>query len=241
MTASDLVTTAFRELGIADLVDALDNERAALGLDALNRVLDEWNAQRRAVYADQFVSLTISPSTNPHTIGLAANTPTWTVTGHRPVSIEGLSIDLGSPALTPLTPRDAAWWNALSDPTLTSAYPTDFFYNPTWPNGEIYFWPVPTSAATVKLWLRGVLVSVALADDLSLPPGYYSALLESLKEKLALMPPYASAMTPELKESARLARARVFTHQLPTPLRTDDAGLPGSRGTYFDYRTGRLI
>lgn len=238
-TVADLITSALRELGIVAVTDTPGSELSALALSQLNRILDRWNADRRTVYADVHTApVALTAGTNPHTIGLAANTPDLTVTTNRPVSIEGarLTTDNGETYLAPMTKRDAAWWHALPSPGTASAYPTDFYYNPSMPVGALYLWPEPSDATVkIQLWYRVVLSQVATSDTLSLPPGYFDALHATLKERLAALPMFASMSNPGIQEEARAARAAAFGNNEPIgAMATADIGIGG--GGARDYR-----
>lgn len=234
-----IVTPALRELGIVDVTATPGSELSSFALGILHRILDLWNVQRAAVYADVHSSLfTFTAGLNPHTIGLAANSPTWSVTGHRPVSIEGIRIttDNGETFQPPLVKRGAEWWHGEQAPGSSGAYPTDFYFNPTWPNGSIYFWPEPSSGSVkAQLWYRVLLSQPALTDVYSLPPGYQVALVETLKEHLARQPMFASAATPDLAANAAKARAVVFGNNRPvveySPMDVGQSPV-GHRGVY---------
>lgn len=238
-TTQDTITAALRELGIIDIVETPAAELSTLSLAIINRILDDWNAERGAVYADVHTTpVALVAGTNPHTIGPSA--ATFTASPSRPVSIEGirLTTDNGETYLPPLERRDAAWWHARATPGTQSDYPTDFYYDPTWPNGSIYFWPEPGSAAVkAQLWYRIVVSALAAADTLTLPPGYQSALHETLKERLTDLPMFKSLASADLKDAARAARGRAFGNNTTVPPLATDSGLGGGCRTY-DYRTG---
>lgn len=241
-TTRDLLTGALRELGVIDLTDAAPPaELTALALSLVNRILDDWNADRGAVYANVHSALVpFAAGVNPHSIG-ASGSPTWAVSGHRPVSIEGIRVttDGGQTYLPPLTPRDADWWHALAAPGVQSPYPTDYYYDPTWPLGAIYFYPTPAAGAMAQLYYRIVLAQLALDDTVSYPPGYASALIETLKERLVELPMFASAATPAIKETAVRARARAFGNNAPVPaLVTADAGMTTGGVGVYDHALG---
>src|SRR5574343_1563542 len=104
-TALDIVTMALRDLGITNAVDPPSAEDAAFALSKLNVLLDNWNAERQAVYEDVFASYTLTPSLAPHTIGPSG---TFNV-AQRPVSLEGCNLILTSTTpvtRTPITIRD---------------------------------------------------------------------------------------------------------------------------------------
>jgi hypothetical protein len=241
VTVRDLISEALEELGVVQQGDTLSDNDADLGLRRYNRLLDGWNAQRQAVYADVFSTFTLTPALAPHTIG---PTGTFVVT-QRPVSIPdggaGLVLNSSTPNVrTPIVVRDAAWWASQPVKSLTSSYPTDLYYEPAWPNGSLYFWPVPTTAYQVELWLRTVLAQVDLDTVFTMPPGYYRAHVLTLAEECGS----AFGTMPSGKTVADAAKARdvMFSNNRVIPrIRTADAGMMPSRGAgRWDWRTGRI-
>lgn len=235
LTGRDLVTDALLEINVYDALDEPSPQDAAFVLRKLNRILDNWNAERPAVYADQFVSYTLTPALSPHTIGPSG---TWVVTS-RPVSIEGASLiftTLNNPRVG-ITLRNAAWYNALTIPSLSTQLPTDLYYEPDWPNGKLFFYPVPSAAYQVVLWTRIVLATLGLNDAFTLPPGYQDAITLTLAEDIA--PTFEKPIQASLKEKAKEARARIFSNNVEIPkLVTRDSGMPtsggsGGTGTYL--------
>lgn len=240
-TINDLATSALRELGIVDVTATPPAELSALSLSLINRILDRWNALHGAIYAEAHPALVaLTAGTNPHTIGPSG--ATLSATTSRPVTIEGirLTADNGETFLPPLRPRDARWWHQRPAPGTSSDYPSDFYYDPTWPNGSIYFYPEPASASVkAEIRYRVVLAQVALADDFAMPPGYHAALVDTLKEKLTEMPVFASMASPAIKDAAREARAVAFGNNERIPTLATDSGLGGGSGTaVYDHLTG---
>lgn len=235
MTASDIITDALRELGVVNAVDAPSGEDAALGLTRLNLIIDNLNAEGRGVYADTISTFTIVPGTNPHTIGPTGSSPNWTVT-QRPQAITLANLIVNS-LRTPIRVRDGQWWMGLSDPTLSGAIPTDLYFEPAWPLGKVWLWPAPSSAYQVELLLRVVLADLGLTDTFDLPPGYQDAITKTLAEELAA--PMRVPIPAMLPMQAQKARARVWGNNAVIPrLHTNDAGLPRSGRSTWDYRTG---
>jgi len=243
-TAQDIVRDALIEIGVLNAVDPMGAEDAAFGLSKLNRILDNWNAQRSAVYASDFATFTLTPLLAPHTIGPAASSPTLTVTGNRPVTIEAANIILttSTPTVrTPLVLRDAQWWANQRVRDVPTTLPTDLFYIPNWPLGELYFWPVPTIAYGLELNYRTVLAQLALTDSFNLPPGYQDAITLTLAEDLS--GPFRAAVSGQLAQKAAHARAVVFANNDDSPrLVTLDSGMQSGRSVrpYFNYLTGGL-
>lgn len=232
MTARQLIAEALLELGVGTPGQALEAAIAAQGLSKLNRIIDNWNAEREAIYADQWLTFTLTRSLQPHTIGPTG--ATWT-TAQRPVSIENAQLIVGD-VTYPITLRLAAWWAGQSDPTLSDDLPTDLYYDATWPNGSLYFWPVPSASYDVQLLVRAVLTDYTLDTVVNLPPGYRDALTLTLAEECAAS--MGMMAEPSTVMSASKARARIFTNNTITPpLATRDSGIPGGRG-WFNWRTG---
>ena len=239
MTGLDIVTDAARELGILGAADTLDGNLSAQGLNKLNRIFDNWSAQLEAAYAVAFSTFTLTPNLNPHTIGPTG--ATFTVT-QRPVTIEAASIVLTNvtPSVrVPLTLRDAQWYQSVSVPAEDTDLPTDLYYDPTWGNGSLYLYPVPTTAYDIELQIRVLLGQLLLTSTFSLPPGYQDAATLTLAEDwagpLPVQPP------PMLPTKATQARARIFNVNTVVPkLTTRDAGMPQSGRTlpYFNWKSG---
>jgi hypothetical protein len=237
MTTRDLLTDSLHELNVLAAGESLSASDAALMLGKLNRLLDNWNAERAAVYVDRFDSYTLVPSLSPHTIGPTG--ATFTVT-QRPVKIDGANLVLNTSTpdvRTPICIRDAAWYQELSVPDLTGSIPTDVYYEPAWPNGRLFFWPIPTTAYDVELQTRIVLASLELDTVFSMPPGYQDAITLTLAEQVARS--FGAVITEDLRFDARNARARIFANNDETPRLTSDAPESASNGRpSFNYLTG---
>jgi hypothetical protein len=233
-TGLALCRRAAIEIGHLDPIETLSAGDADFILGTVNAVLNDWNAEREAVYSDVFTTYSTVGALSPHTIG-----PTGTlVTGQRPVTIDGANRILAPGVRSPIrTDRDKAWWLAQSVPALATTIPTDLYYDATWPNGSIYFWPVPSGVFAVELMTRMVLAALTLASTFTMPPGYENALMLTVAEQIAA--PLGIGVPPKTEALATKARDRIFTNnRVPTPkLRTRGSGL-GRGGTTYDFRTG---
>jgi len=238
ITAGDLCADALREIGVLNAVDPPSGEDAAFVLSKLNRILDNLNAERQAVYESVFATYTLTPALQPHTIG---PTGTFVVT-QRPVTIEAANLvdtTVTPNVRIPLTLRDDAWWASVAVQGLTGTYPTDLVYSPGWPNGELTLWPVPTTALGLELQSRLVLAEVALTTTFSMPPGYRDMLILTLAEDC--IGAYGRPVPSMLPSRAAAARHRVNVNNVQIPvLQTQDSGMPGGKG-YYNWMTGRNI
>lgn len=243
-TIATLCADAAKELGVIAVDESLQTADAAYFLGLLRRLLNAWNANRLAVYATAFPEYTLVPNLSPHTIG--PSMATWLAT-IRPVSLDGANLILttSTPNVnTPITVRDAQWWLGQSTPDLTSTFPTDVYYQPDFPLGKLFFWPVPTTAYAVQLMIRVLLSdTVALSDTFTLPPGYADAITLTLAEMARRS--YGKPYDPELVHAATRARAVIFGNNDVTPhLVTRDAGMTPGRGgsrADFNWLTGQVV
>lgn len=244
MTFRAIATEAAQEIGIIASGETLSADDANVVLGKIRRLLNNWNADRRAVYATAFPEYTLVPNLSPHTIGPSG--ATWTAT-IRPVSISGANLILsngGTPTNLSIKIRDDQWWLNQVVPTISTTVPTDLYYQPDWPNGSLYFWPVPSAAYDVQLMIRVLLNDVPDLDTtFTLPPGYHDAMVLSTAEACSGKL-FGVALTPELQLSASQARSRVFDNNDQDPrLKTKDSGMQsmsGRRGD-FNFWSGQVI
>ena len=105
------------------------------------------------------------------------------------------------------------------------------YYSPDWPNGSLYFWPVPSVAYGVQLETRYVLSEITDADyatTFSMPPGYQRALTLTLAEDLA--GPLPVTLSQALVQKAAMARAIVFANNnAPVRIKTRQSGMMGNK------------
>jgi hypothetical protein len=232
----DLVADILREIRVLNAVDPANAPDLSYVLRKVNRQIDQWNAKRQAIYAVESVTFNLTPGLSPHTIGPS---PATVVVSSRPESLEPSGASwTENDIVTPITVRDMTWWAQQGTPAIEMAFPTDVAYNPAWPNGELYFWPVPNAATSVSLQVRVVLAALTETSTLDMPPGYAEALILTVAE--GCIDPFGVDVPATLSRRAMEARGIAFGNNIDSPpLETSDYGVP-SGGGYFDYLTGRM-
>lgn len=230
------IEQAFTEIRVARAGETLEPENMALGLTIFNRLLDQWNANQRAVYSEQFsTSLTLTPSQSPHTIGPSGDL-NITV---RPVRLLSVEINIGSSTYVPVTVQDAAWYQQQSTPAITEAVPSDVYYKADWPLGRMYFYGVPSTAYGTRIWYETILATVAQTDTFTMPPGYQTAIELTLAESLA--DACGQTVSRSLERRAREARGLIFGNNDREPrIVTADAGLNFSSPHEINFQSRRV-
>lgn len=249
IAVTDFIRLALSEIRAARAGDVVSPDDANDALLIFNELLDALNVDDRALYTVNFHTFTLTPNHQPHTIGISANTPDFTVTIGRPTKILSGNIILANNIRKPLELLDDDGWNRISAGaaagqavTITASVDTYLYYTPDYPNGSLYLWPVPSTAYGLELRTNTLLAQVALTDTFDLPFGYQQALRLTLTELLA--PHFGQPISPETANNARKARALVWGNNDVIPnLTTRDAGMPNgsmSRGNRYNYLTGLM-
>lgn len=228
VSVEDICESAAIELNVLMAGGTLSANQTSVILPKLNRIFDNWNAERAFAFRVDLTSYTLTTNLNPQTIG--PSTATFTV-AQRPTAIDAANLVLpGSPddIHTPLViVTDPVEWARWPLPTLASAVPSALYYQPTWPNGSIWFDVVPDTAYGLDLLTRGVFAQVLITDYVTLPPGYLDAIVLTLAEEIST--PFRLPVAAQTAMSARKARARVLANNDVVPrLVTADGGMPGS-------------
>jgi len=109
--------------------------------------------------------------------------------------------------------------------------PCEFAYNPTYPNGTMYVYPVPTSVETFKFRTLDELTAfTSLSQELNLPPGYRPALVANLAVYVA--PDFGRNPTPTLLNLAKSTKEglRARNSAISEPTKLEVAGLSTGAG-----------
>lgn len=234
-TAGGLVDDALTEIGVRAAGETLPSSEAQDGLRLLNRMVDSWAAERLTIYTITRTAWTITASDGQYTVGASAN-----VAVARPVYIDHVNfIDTSTDPDKeyPLVKLTEDAWAGIQLKALTATYPQCWYYNPTYPNGTLDLWPVPTSST-----LTGALYAPAavgqfsgLTTTVSLPPGYELALVKNLA--LQLCPQYGRKADADLIEQARQSKETIKrANKRISDLTLDAGALIGGHSNYNIYQ-----
>lgn len=202
MTGVTIVSRALRAVGVLASGETASAAEQDDAFNALNMMLNAWEAQNLTLYKQTRVTHTLSASTQSYAIGPAATiacdpAPVW-------IHEAGLIIDTSAstPTEIPIEVLTRKRQAEIVQKTLTSTLPMAVAYSREQPNGTVTVYPVP-SVSTVQLVLyvaQGVPQFDDVEDDVELLPGYAEAVIFQLARRLA--PEYGRTLDPQILQLA---------------------------------------
>jgi hypothetical protein len=172
-----------RLLGVLAEGETPSSETAQDALVAMNQMIDSWNTERLAVFSTQDQVVTWPASTQSRTLG-----PTGNIVGLRPVLVDDATYfrDPANGISYGLKLINQQQYNGIAVKTVTSTYPQVLWINMSYPNIEMYVYPVPTRELEFHIVSVDELSTPAnLATDLAFPPGYLRAFRYNLACEIA--------------------------------------------------------
>lgn len=231
-TARDMVKSSLTLINVLDPGEEPTADEANDAFDILNEMLGTWNTERLTVFFIEIKTFNLVAGQQVYTIGSGGNFDTV-----RPDRIDHVSIvTAGSTLELAIEPRTVHQWQEVPTKQTTSTLPNQIYYEPDFPLGRIFYWPVPTEAIPTILYLWHRLTRFASLDTaISLPDGYKRAIRYNLAVELE--PEYGKRENQRIHELALESKGKIKTINV-IPLDADmDQALLG-RGPYFDWRTG---
>jgi hypothetical protein len=169
-SAGDLINGSLRLLGVLAEGETPSAETAQDALLAMNQMIQSWNTEHLTVFSTQDQVVTWPPSTISRTFG-----STGDIVANRPVAIDDSTYfrDPSNGISYGLKLINQQQYNGIAVKTVTSTYPQVLWVNMTYPDIEMYVYPVPTKVLEFHIVSVEELTQPAnLATDLAFPPGY---------------------------------------------------------------------
>jgi hypothetical protein len=182
-TAGDIINGSLRLIGQLAEGETPSSETAQDALNALNQMIESWNTERLAVFSTIDQIETWPPGARSRTFG-----PTGDIVGSRPITIDDSTYfrDPASGISYGLKLINQQQYNGIAVKTVTSTYPQVLWVNMTYPDIEMYVYPVPTKVLEFHIVSVQELSQPAnLATDLAFPPGYLRCFRYNLACELA--------------------------------------------------------
>ena len=182
-TAGDIINGSLRLLGVLAEGETPSAETSQDALNAMNQMIDSWNTERLAVFSTQDQVETWPPGAISRTFG-----PTGDIVGERPILVEDSTYfrDPATGISYGLKLINQQQYNGIAVKTVTSTYPQVLWVNMTYPDIEMYVYPVPIKPLEFHIVSVEELVRVpSLSTDITLPPGYLRAFKYNLACEIA--------------------------------------------------------
>lgn len=209
-------------------------------LMAFNRMMGGWNTLRDNIFNLSIDEWTLTPNIQVYLLGpgAAATPTTGAFNGPRPRRIERAKLLLQTTPETIYKELNLLSDDEWADKSIhqVTTIPNDLYNDGNSPLCSLYFYPLPDSAYKINLYTWQALAKAALTTTLlDFPDGYEDAIVNNLAVRVA--PMFRKQAPPEVRLQAQLSLAAIQSLNTPTPrLKTDPAF--GSRGAFYNYRTG---
>ena len=225
MTAEEIITAAFQELGIVVAGGSPSSDNLTWGLGKFNRLLKTLSADGLNLAYKTEESFTLTDGTASYTIGSGADFDTA-----RPNVITDAFIRQDSSDY-PIDVRPIGEYWQIIQKSATSL-PTKLYYQTTYPNGTVYLWLAPGSAYTLHIVSEKPLTTYASASTSVSVPGEYEDFL-ILKLAAGFAPRFGKSLSPEFVLNLRTAEENVLARNLAGQMKPVSIRITGrEQGTY---------
>jgi len=230
-TAGDQINGALRLIGQLAEGETPSAATSQDALTAMNQMIDSWSIERLAVFSTQDQVFNWPPGAISRTLG-----PTGDFVGNRPVLLDDSTYfrDPANNISFGIKILNQQQYNGIAVKTVTSTYPQVIWVNMTYPDIEMYVYPVPTKV------LEWHFVSVTeldqpatLATVLSFPPGYLRAFAYNLAMESA--PEFGIEPSPQVQRIAMTSKRDLKRINNPDDVMSMPYSLIATRQRYNVY------
>jgi hypothetical protein len=227
-TAGDIITGALRLIGVVAEGESPSPESAADALSAMNQMIESWNTERLSVFATEDQVFSWPATVISRTLG-----PTGDFVGNRPILVDDATYfkDPSTGVSYGLKLINQQQYNGIALKTVRSTYPQVMWVNMTYPDIEMYIYPVPTRVLEFHIVSVEQLSRPAiLATNLTFPPGYLRAFRYNLACELA--PEFGVEPSRQVQRIAMTSKRNLKRINNPDDLMSIPYPIVGNRQRY---------
>jgi hypothetical protein len=204
-TAGDQINRSLRLLGVLAEGETPSASVSQDALLAMQQMIDSWNTEKLSIFSTQDQVFTWPSSQISRTLG-----PTGNFVGNRPVLLEDstyfrdplTNVSYGVKII------NQQQYDGIAVKTVTSTYPQVLWINMTYPDIEMYVFPVPIRDLEWHFISVEELTQPALlATDLFFPPGYMRAFTYNLACEIA--PEFGVEPSAQVKRIAMTSKRNI--------------------------------
>ena len=227
-TAGDQINGALRLIGQLAEGETPSAATSQDALTAMNQMIDSWSIERLAVFSTQDQVFNWPPGAISRTLG-----PTGDFVGNRPVLLDDSTYfrDPANNISFGIKILNQQQYNGIAVKTVTSTYPQVIWINMTYPDIEMYVYPVPTKVLEWHFVSVSELTQPAtLATVLSFPPGYLRAFRYCLACEIAAE--FGVEPSPQVSRIAMTSKRNLKRINNPDDIMSLPYSIVGTRQRY---------
>ena len=230
-SAGDQINGAMRLIGMLAEGETPSAAASQDALSALNQMIDSWNTERLSVFSTQDQIFTWPASTQSRTLG-----PSGDFVGNRPILLDDSTYfrDAATNVSYGIKMINQQQYNGIAVKTVTSTYPQVLWINMTYPDIEMYVYPVPLRPLEWHFVSVEELTQPAtLATTLSFPPGYLRAFRFNLACEIAAE--FGVEPSPQVSRIAMTSKRNLKRINNPNDVMAMPYGIVANRQRYNIY------
>ena len=230
-SAGDQINGALRLIGMLAEGETPSAAASQDALSALNQMIDSWNTERLSVFSTQDQIFTWPASTQSRTLG-----PTGNFVGNRPVLLDDATYfrDPATNVSYGIKIINQQQYNGIAVKTVTSTYPQVMWVNMTYPDIEMYVYPVPLRPLEWHfVSIEELTQPAVLATTLSFPPGYLRAFKYNLACEIAAE--FGVEPSPQVQRIAMTSKRNLKRINNPDDVMAMPYGIVANRQRYNIY------
>ena len=200
-TAGEQINRSLRLIGVLAEGEVPSADTANDALVALNQMIDSWSTERLAVYSTQTQIFTWPADQVKRTLG-----PSGDFVGVRPILVDDSTYYVApNGASYQINILNEMQYNSIAVKTVTASYPQQLYVNMTYPDIEMYVYPVPSQPLEWHIVsVRELSQPATLTTELHFPPGYMRAFAYNLACELA--PEFGVEPSPQVQRIAMTSK-----------------------------------
>ena len=230
-SAGDQINGAMRLIGMLAEGETPSAAASQDALSALNQMIDSWNTERLSVFSTQDQIFTWPASTQSRTLG-----PSGDFVGNRPVLLDDSTYfrDAATNVSYGIKMINQQQYNGIAVKTVTSTYPQVLWINMTYPDIEMYVYPVPLRPLEWHfVSVQELTQPATLATTLSFPPGYLRAFKYNLACEIAAE--FGVEPSPQVQRIAMTSKRNLKRINNPDDVMAMPYGIVANRQRYNIY------
>lgn len=200
-TAGEQINRSLRLIGVLAEGEVPSADTANDALVALNQMIDSWSTERLAVYSTQTQIFTWPADQVKRTLG-----PSGNFVGVRPILVDDSTYYVAPNGVSyQINILNEMQYNSIAVKTVTASYPQQLYVNMTYPDIEMYVYPVPSQPLEWHIVsVRELSQPATLTTELHFPPGYMRAFAYNLACELA--PEFGVEPSPQVQRIAMTSK-----------------------------------